>query len=184
MNITKLKIRGRIKRLFKLYPKELLDRWGDIIQEEVVRIIEPYSVIMSYVSLPSEVPTFKILKKVLTDGKELIVPKTVEEDIIPVRIKSLDELSPGAFNVLEPYSSEAYDIENLDVIIVPGIAFNTKLHRIGHGKGHFDRFIKSLPENVLKIGLAYDFQIVDEDFIDEWDEKMDIVITEKRRIER
>lgn len=184
MNITKLKIRGRIKRLFKLYPKELLDRWGDIIQEEVIKIIEPYRVIMSYVSLPSEVPTFKILKKVLSDGKTLIVPKTVDEDIIPVRIESLDELSPGAFNVLEPYSSEAYAVTDLEVIIIPGIAFNTRLHRIGHGKGHFDRFIKSLPERVLKIGLAYDFQIVDEDFIDEWDEEMDIIITEKRRIER
>ncbi|MCX7796565.1 MAG: 5-formyltetrahydrofolate cyclo-ligase [bacterium] len=184
MNITKLKIRGRIKRLFKLYPKELLDRWGDIIQEEVIKIIEPYMVIMSYVSLPSEVPTFKILKKVLSDGKILTVPKTVDEDIIPVRIKSLDELYPGTFNVLEPYSSEPYDIEKLDVIIVPGIAFNTELHRIGHGKGHFDKFIKSLPEKVLKIGLAYDFQIVDEDFIDEWDEEMDMIITEKRRIKR
>lgn len=184
MNITKLKIRGRIKRLFKLYPKELLDRWGDAIQEEVIKIIEPYKVIMSYVSLPSEVPTFKILKKILSDGKILIVPKTINEDIIPVRIESLDELSPGAFNVLEPHSSEIYDISDLEVIIIPGIAFNTKLHRIGHGKGHFDRFIKSLPEKVLKIGLAYDFQIVDEDFIDEWDEEMDMIITEKRRIER
>lgn len=184
MNITKLKIRGRIKRLLKLYPKELLDRWGDIIQEEAIKVIEPYRVIMSYVSLPTEVSTFKILRKVLNDGKILIVPKTVDGDIIPVRIESLDELSPGAFNVLEPYRSEPYNIKDLEVIIIPGIAFNTKLHRIGHGKGHFDRFIKSLPEKVLKIGLAYDFQIVDEDFIDEWDEEMDMIITEKRRIKR
>lgn len=184
MNITKLKIRGRIKRLFKSYPRELLDRWGDIIQDEAIKLIEPYKVIMSYVSLPSEVPTFKILKKVLSDKKILVVPKTVGEDIIPVRVENLENLSPGAFNVLEPSSSESYNIEDLEVIIVPGVAFNTNRHRIGHGKGHFDRFIKSLPDKVLKVGLAYDFQIIDEDFIDEWDEEMDIIITEKRRIER
>lgn len=184
MNITKLKIRGRIKRLFDLYPKELLDRWGDIIQDEVLRIIEPYRTVMSYVSLPREVPTFKILNRVLENGKTLLVPKTMEEEIIPVRIESLEELSPGAFNVLEPANSIPYNISDLDVIIVPGIAFNTFLHRIGHGKGHFDRFLKSLPDKTLKIGLAYDFQIIDEEFEDEWDEKMDMVITEKRRIER
>lgn len=184
MNITKLKIRGKIKRLFELYPRELLDRWGEIIQDEVLKIIQPYRTIMSYVSLPKEVPTFKILSKVLEDKKTLIVPKTVEEGIIPVRIESLSELYPGAFNVLEPITSTPYDISNLEVIIVPGIAFNTELHRIGHGKGHFDRFLKSLPDKVLKIGLAYDFQIIDEEFKDEWDERMDIVVTEKRRIER
>jgi len=184
MNIAKLKIRGTIKSLFKSYPRELLDRWGDVIQDEAIRTIEPYRVIMSYVSLPNEVPTFKILKKVLEDNKILLVPKMVGEDIIPVRIESLDELSPGAFNVLEPHRSEAYDTKDLEVIIVPGIAFNTKLHRIGYGKGHFDRFIKLLPEKVLKIGLAYDFQIIEEHFIDEWDEEMDIIITEKRRIAR
>lgn len=184
MNITKLKIRGRIKRLFESYPRELLDRWGNIIQDEVIKIIEPYRVIMSYVSLPKEVPTFKILRKVLDDNKTLLVPKTVEEEIIPVKIESLEELSPGAFNVLEPSKNIPYDTSKLQAIVIPGIAFNTKLHRIGHGKGHFDRFLKSLPDNVLKIGLAYEFQIIDEDFKDEWDEKMDIIVTEKRRIEK
>lgn len=184
MNITKLKIRGRIKRLFELYPREVLDRWGEIIQDEVLRIIEPYKIIMSYVSLPKEVPTFKILNKVLEDNKILIVPKTVEENIIPVRVESLQELYPGTFNVLEPVNSLPYDISNLEVIIVPGIAFNTDLHRVGHGMGHFDRFLRSLPDKTLKIGLAYDFQIIDEEFKDEWDVRMDMVITEKRRLER
>ncbi|HRR91985.1 MAG TPA: 5-formyltetrahydrofolate cyclo-ligase [bacterium] len=183
MNITKLKIRGRIKRLFDSYPRELLDRWGDIIQDEVLKIVEPYNVIMSYVSLPREVATFKILRKVLEDNKILLVPKVSGEDIISVRIKSLDELSPGTFNVLEPASNIPYDTSKIEVIIVPGIAFNTKLYRIGHGKGHFDRFLKSLPDNVLKIGLAYEFQIIEEEFTDEWDEKMDIIVTEKRRLE-
>jgi len=183
MNLTKTKLRGRIKRVFELYPKETLNVCGDIIQNKILEIIRPYKVIMSYVSTPREVTTFKILEKVLEEDKVLVVPKVVQDNIIAVRIKNLEELSLGAFNVLEPKSSSPFDISELEVIIVPGIAFNTNLHRIGHGGGHFDKLLKFLPPYILKIGLAYDFQVVEEEFEDQWDKKMNIIITEKRRIE-
>jgi 5-formyltetrahydrofolate cyclo-ligase len=176
-------LRGRVKRNFELYPKEALDVWGEVIQNRVLEIIRPYKTIMSYVSTIREVPTFKILKRVLEEGKVLVVPKVVKDNIIPVRIESLEELSIGTFNVLEPENSSSFDISKIEVIIVPGIAFNTNLHRIGHGGGHFDKFLKSLPQYVLKIGIAYDFQVVEEEFEDHWDEKVDIIITEKRRLE-
>ncbi|MGB9682002.1 MAG: 5-formyltetrahydrofolate cyclo-ligase [bacterium] len=183
MNTTKSRLRDMVKRSFEFYPREILDSWSEIIQDVILETIRPYKTIMSYVSTPREVSTFKILKEVLKDGKILVVPKVVCNSIVPVRIKSLEELSIGAFKVLEPEDSSFFDISMLEVIIVPGIAFNTNLHRIGHGGGHFDKFLKSLPPYVLKIGLAYDFQVVEEEFEDHWDEKVDIVITEKRRIE-
>ena len=183
MNITKTKLRSIVRRSLEFYPKEVLNVWEEIIQDRVLEIIRPYKTIMSYVSTPKEVSTFKVLKKVLEEGKTLVVPKVVYNEIIPVRIEDLGELSVGTFNVLEPKDTSPFDITRLEVIIVPGIAFNTNLHRLGHGGGHFDKFLKSLPPYVLKIGLAYDFQVVEEEFEDHWDEKVDMIITEKRRIE-
>ena len=83
----------------------------------------------------------------------------------------------GAFSVYEPDSAELADINEIDVVIVPGVAFDKSGTRIGFGKGCYDRFLKQISS--VKIGFCYEFQICDKIIADEHDINMDYLVTEK-----
>lgn len=123
-------------------------------------------VIMSYVSLDYEVNTEEIIKEALEMGKVVAVPVTVKKDkiILPSRITNVEEeLVPSKFGIKEPKNEFIRIIpkESLELILVPGIVFDKKGARIGHGAGYYDRFLKTLPPHIKTIGLAFDFQIVE-----------------------
>jgi 5-formyltetrahydrofolate cyclo-ligase len=92
------------------------------------------------------------------------------------KIRSFKDLQMGRFDILEPKTSDIIDPEDLDVIIVPIVAFDKLKHRIGYGKGYFDRYLKKT--SARKIGIAFSFQEVDEILVDSFDVDCDIVITE------
>lgn len=95
--------------------------------------------------------------------------------------KKGDELVENRFHILEPKNQpEKLVLEDkIDVIIVPLVAFDNKGNRMGMGGGYYDRMLKKVRKDCLVIGVAYEFQQVDELLVEEWDMPMDIVITEK-----
>lgn len=137
--------------------------------------------IMFYISYDNEVYTHSMIKDCLKQGKIIVVPKVDNKDIIPSILTSWSELGIGSYNILEPKQIKPIEKEDIDIIIVPGIGFDIHGYRIGHGKGYYDRFLKTL--NILKIGLAFEFQILQDIPHDEYDIKMDKIITEERIIE-
>jgi 5-formyltetrahydrofolate cyclo-ligase len=143
--------------------------------------------IMFYISFNNEVDTQNFIKELLRNkGKNIIVPFVVKgESILQLsEIKNFDDLEPKTFGILEPKENKIlkFNPDNLDLIIVPGIAFDRNGNRIGYGHGYYDRFFKNLKKNVKKIGLAYDFQLVDKIIPHEFDIPMDLIITESRVI--
>ncbi|MCM8793557.1 MAG: 5-formyltetrahydrofolate cyclo-ligase [Candidatus Omnitrophica bacterium] len=124
-------------------------------------------VLMSYVNLEYEVNTEEIIKEALKMGKVVAVPVTVKRDktILPSKIINFEEeLFPAHFGIREPKREFLRIVpkESLELVLVPGIAFDRKGVRLGHGLGYYDRFLKTLPSEVKTIGLAFDFQVVDE----------------------
>ncbi len=97
-------------------------------------------------------------------------------------MKSWKELSIGSYGILEPRTEKIRKtrVEDIDLIIVPGVAFDKKGNRIGHGKGYYDRLLDKT--NATKIGLAFEFQLLKEIPTDKHDLPIDILITEKRII--
>lgn len=143
--------------------------------------------LMCYVSFGSEVYTHDIINTWLSQGKQVCVPRVVKtkgKSMEAVKINSLEELEPGTYGVLEPNAGENNIIspDLIDVVIVPGCAFDLHRNRMGYGAGYYDRFLKLISSNCLKIGVAFDFQIMDEIPCDEHDIPMDIIITETRNI--
>ena len=143
--------------------------------------------ILFYVSLNSEVDTKAIIKEQLSKkGKKIIVPyvKKGNQILQLSEIKNLAELEPKAFGILEPKSEfiRKFDPNKLDLILIPGIAFDMNGHRIGYGYGYYDRFLKKLKSNAKKIGLALDFQVVEKIAESPHDIPVDYIITEKRII--
>lgn len=129
-----------------------------------------------YVSLPGEVETILLIEQTLKT-KKVAVPK-VEGDMMNFyRISSLSDLQEGSFHVFEPITPYITHPRKMDLIIVPLLAFNQKKYRVGYGKGFYDKYLKDYKGHT--IGLAFSWQKTEENFEEEFDFPLDVVITEK-----
>jgi 5-formyltetrahydrofolate cyclo-ligase len=143
--------------------------------------------IMLYLSFNKEVNTYPLAKWCLDNGKTLIAPYCInaERKIIPFKISNLtNDLTKSTFGVMEPKHDllKKVNIEDIDLIIVPGVVFDEHCNRIGFGAGYYDRFLPKKAKNTPAIGIAYDYQVIDEIPIGEYDVPLDFIITEKRII--
>ena len=117
--------------------------------------------VLLYYPLPDEVDVRPLLNSLVQQGKRVILPKVVSDsDLTLHTYKSQKDLEPGAFGIMEPTSKEISldDIEDTAVAIVPGMAFDTSGHRLGRGKGYYDRLLAHIPF-IYKIGLCFHFQL-------------------------
>lgn len=138
--------------------------------------------VMFYVDCRNEVMTKDAIEKALSMGKRVAVPKTVKgEGLLAIEIKNLGELSCGVFGILEPENDEnRIDPGEIDLVVVPGIAFDRRGYRLGYGAGYYDRFLPKLREGVKKIAVAFEMQLVDLLPAEDHDVRMDALLTEKR----
>ena len=118
--------------------------------------------VMFYIAFRGEVNTEEMISAAKVLGKKVSVP-VCERDKIAIRPCHLEEhahLRRGPYGVREPAEQKCIRLEDLDLVIVPGVAFDKKGNRLGRGKGFYDRFLSRLPKDTPSIGLAYDFQIL------------------------
>lgn len=138
--------------------------------------------IMVYLSAKGEVLTHEIIVRAKADGKELSAPVCRENSLMDaVRFSDFEDLKEGAFHILAPTGNETFLPEELDLIIAPGCVFGRNKHRIGYGKGYYDRFIKKA-KNACTVGLAYSFNLIDSVPKGEFDMPLNIIITENEVI--
>ena len=139
--------------------------------------------ILFYVSYDGEVFTHNVIKESFID-KKIVVPISNNEDysLILSKLNSFEDLVEGRYGILEPKKEkiEEISIDEIDLVIIPGIVFDLKGNRIGHGKGFYDRLLKNIKKPI--IALAFEFQIIDKIPSEEYDKPVDIIITEKRII--
>lgn len=118
----------------------------------------------AFASIPHEINTYPILENTLSSGKRLYLPKVNKEksyfEFYPVT--DLKNLKTGPFGIQEPTSPKAADWEEMDMVLVPGLAFDRKGNRLGFGKGFYDRVLPLLKKTCLVIGLGYSFQLVEQ----------------------
>ena len=122
--------------------------------------------ILFYASFDGEVETFEMMKKAKTQGKTIGLPRIIlgDKKIDPRSVASLEaDLEVGPYGIKQPKtdSNAKLDEKTIDMVIVPGVAFDKHNNRLGRGGGYYDKFLKNLPLHIPKIGLAFDFQIVD-----------------------
>ena len=118
--------------------------------------------ILLYSALPDEVQTQSLLDELTEAGKTVLLPKVVSsEDMELHRYTGASSLQSGAYGIMEPVGERFTDYAAIDVAVVPGMAFDAQGHRLGRGKGYYDRFLAKVPD-VYKIGLCFSWQMVDE----------------------
>jgi len=141
-------------------------------------------ILASYYPIGSEVRTQKIISIALKGNKLVALPRPDGGHIKFYPILSNTELIPGKFGIREPsISSDLSDScvsDNIDLLLVPGIAFDIYGYRIGYGYGYYDRFIAKKKNSFISIGLAYEFQVCDNVPRTENDQKINVLVTEKR----
>ncbi|MBI5574619.1 MAG: 5-formyltetrahydrofolate cyclo-ligase [Elusimicrobia bacterium] len=182
----KERIRKKILGIRKKIGKKTADANSIEILKKLFRMKEfcQAKKVMFYSSFGNEVNTEKMIKKSLELKKQVFLPKILRGKIIPVQIENLKDLVRGRFGIPEPRNMnyELRTMNSLDVIIVPVVAFDKNCNRIGFGKGYFDRFLKT--QKAIKIGIAYNFQIVKKIPVSKKDVPTDLVITEKNIFKR
>ena len=133
-----------------------------------------------YMSIGSEVETKKMIGRADGEGKEVLLPVVMTDHHLELhRFESFERMKTGRFAIPEPTSRTKPHMEP-DVIILPGVAFGLCMHRLGYGKGYYDRLLARLPS--YRIGICFDFQVVEKLPRHEDDQRMNMIITEKRTI--
>lgn len=135
--------------------------------------------ILLYYSLPDELQTNIFFEKI-TD-KKFFLPKIEGNDLIVLPYKK-NKLTKGTFSILEPEGDTGINIDILDIIVVPGVAYDKELNRLGRGKGYYDKLLSFC--KALKIGICYDLQLIDKVPTETHDIKMDIIITPTKIIQQ
>lgn len=132
-----------------------------------------------YISLKNEVLAEKLLMPLSDEGKKVFVPVVSDKKILRFgHLTSLEDTCKGAYGTEEPKTKIFALKGSIGVFVIPGLAFDLNLSRVGWGKGYYDLFLSE--NNGVKIGAAYDFQIVEKIQDELHDIRMDFVITERR----
>ena len=141
--------------------------------------IQEADTILMYHSLPDEVDTHSALDQLLAMGKKVLLPKVVSGTEMTIHeYTGQNSLMPSEpYGILEPTTPELSIINcQLSIAIVPGMAFDKQGHRLGRGKGYYDRFLSRIP-NIYKIGVCFPFQMLESIPSESTDVVMDEVIT-------
>jgi 5-formyltetrahydrofolate cyclo-ligase len=188
----KKEIRKNIISLRDSLSNDDINLKSDIIKEKLWHVIGTYNPrsIMFYIAFGSEVRTQESINEAFENDYIVIVPICInilpnDRHILPSRLLNLNlEVEEGTFHVLEPKPEfiRPFPPENIDLVIVPGVAFDKKCYRIGYGAGYYDRFLPKCT-NAITIALAFDIQIIDDVFPASWDIPVDCIITETRTID-
>ncbi|MCR5785896.1 MAG: 5-formyltetrahydrofolate cyclo-ligase [Eubacterium sp.] len=134
--------------------------------------------IFIYYAMRNEVITLSVIEKAWKDGKRVYLPITEKDDMDFFEYLPGDELTEGDFGVMIPkVKRKLVPCEGL--VVIPGVGFDKRGYRIGYGKGFYDRYLRKYPA-LKRVGIAFDCQLTDEIVNDDFDEKLEAVITESK----
>lgn len=176
INQRKKEIRKKIKELklkysFEEKKQKSIEIWKEL---EESLTFQNAKIIMFYWSMNDEVHTHDFIEK-WTKTKNIILPSVQGDDLILKKYESKSKLCKGdRYGILEPKGREFKELEKIELIIVPGIAFDKNNNRMGRGKAYYDKLLKTL--KAYKVGICFDFQYLQQVPTDEHDIKMDKII--------
>jgi 5-formyltetrahydrofolate cyclo-ligase len=178
---TKESIRQHIAEQKKQYsPSDLSAKSEEVFSVlEITGVFQQAKYILIYNSLSDEVSTAAFLSKWAKE-KEFYLPVVSNNDLVVRKYEANGNYTTSALGVKEPVGENIINCNKIDLVIVPGIAFDRKMNRLGRGKGYYDRFLSTL--KATKIGVCFDFQLLDNIPTDAHDVKMDMIVSENEMV--
>ncbi len=139
---------------------------------------------MLYMPLASEIDVTAIALRCFQTNCNVCVPKVnwQRRDMIAVEVNSIDDrnMDTDEHGIRTPKECRPIPPSMIDLIVTPGLAFDARGHRLGRGGGFYDRFLVRVRNSAVRVGIAFDFQIIDEVPVDEQDASVDIIVTDRR----
>jgi 5-formyltetrahydrofolate cyclo-ligase len=136
-----------------------------------------------YSPIANEVFTEVIFHEAVHRGKRVVYPRICGTELEFFQVGDRQELGPGTFGVLEPKGERRVPLAGIDLAVVPGVAFDLCGHRLGYGKGFYDRAFGNGSEKPLLIGFAFEMQVVDQLPRESHDVQLDLLVTESRVVD-
>ncbi len=161
--LTKQRIRNTILMKLKTQKEENRNKKSCYIKNKLFRnrVFKKAKTVMFYMSFGGEVDTVDMIKAAQKLGKTVVVPVCGRNRMMsPCVLKDKGALLRGPYGIREPALRKPVNLKSLDLVVVPGLAFDKKGRRLGRGKGYYDRFLPKISRHSVAIGLAYDFQIL------------------------
>ena len=181
----KKRIRKEIKNQFRTIPISDFDAKSKKVLDKLKKLPEwkNAETVLIFLSLPDEIKTEGIINEALEENKKTAVPRINGNDIVFHYIKSVNSsLIIHPLGIAEPSPStpvfNSLSADEKTLILVPGLAFDKNCFRLGRGKGFYDKFLSGIDKSVKKIGIGYDFQIVESVPAEDHDFPLDSVITD------
>ena len=195
--MRKEELRQQIKQLKRQFSPAQLEELSFPVLDRLRPLLAEAQTIMAYYSLPDEVNTHQLIDELVAEGKTVLLPKVLDDETMELRrYTGRHDLREGAFHIMEPIGA-LFISSAIDVALIPGVAFDPQGHRLGRGRGYYDRFLRALGgtmgtvpsvsseanyrgtvPSVLPelIGVCFDFQKVPEVPVDANDIPVDVVI--------
>ena len=176
-------LRSHYKKKRLSLTKQEVDHLSQRVCEQLDKLsiwrLKHYHIFIS-ISKYNELDTSSIINKLKSEKKIIIVPKISNNELVHIAINDQTEFSINEYGIKEPNNGHHFITENLDLIFIPLLAFDLEGHRVGYGKGYYDRFLKLTNKSSLKIGLSFFDPINKIQDIDDNDVKLDYCVTPKQ----
>jgi len=143
--------------------------------------IQKAQTIMGFAPIQNEVDLIPFLESRYQQGQTILLPRVEDGKLVAVEWTSWQNTALSAFGIREPLGP-AYPLEKIEVVLLPGLAFDGNGYRLGYGKGYYDGFLPLLKQDAFKCGVCYEFQVVDNIFPHAGDIPMHWIVTEKSEL--
>lgn len=189
MILLKKEFRKKVISERKKQNPDIINSNSQLIFQNLLKLdeIKKAKIVMAYLDFNNEVETDSIINYLLSKEQKVVVPISIvkERKLFLSEIKDIEtEVSIGTYGIREPKLEfiRPVNSQDIDIVIVPAVAYDTNGYRLGYGGGYYDRFLDSLRDDCLTVGIAFEIQIFDEVPKEDHDAQLDYIITEKRII--
>lgn len=165
-----------------LSPAEVEDKSSWIIKR--LKELEPLRharIIMAYSPIRNEVDLRPYLEELLEQGKTILLPRVDNEMLQAAAFHGWDKCQTSSLGIKEP-AGPGWPLPEIEAVLVPGVAFDGNGHRLGYGRGFYDRFLPELSPSAFLCGVAYEFQIVDSVFPEERDKPVHWIVSDRSEV--
>lgn len=181
-------LKQQLRKQKKEYRKQLTATYCQIHAERICTKLVQLSIyrkarsILFYMSIQKEVDMKQAIEQAWRDKKQVLLPRVDQENqcLQVIQVKHWSQLETGAYGIQEPHQSlKRMDPSQIDLVIVPGVAFDVKGYRLGYGGGYYDRFFARFPR-LQRMGVAYPEQVVPTVYPEPHDQRLHFLLTSEK----
>jgi 5-formyltetrahydrofolate cyclo-ligase len=179
----KRRVRNAVRRARDAVPVDIREERAERVVRRFLELPEVVRArtVMLFWSFGSEVPTGSLIERLHARGVVVALPRIEGGALVPIRYAPGDPTTTTTFGAEEPVADARIDASTIDVVAVPGVAFDREGRRIGYGGGYYDRFLRGLP--AFTVGLVFGLQVVEQDLpTGRFDLPVDAIVTEDETI--